>query len=569
MNNEIKLIKVPGLAPSIINSNSLFDVLLSGSKEISLETVDILKKLRDVMSYGGEKLEMKIEQPIGDIDPAADPQRTLERIFDVPSFDIAAIFPAGINAESTDQPIIGHQICLCRADENSDLLNNWYRRSLQEYFQLPPGGSLLTVPGIQRNLGRFWLLRPSRIPSRVDSPEADAPLVQDLIWKDSFEPQAEASPGYEFRDRFDQFGKTVFEKLAQVQSAAETAASVILWIYVGPIEQSAQQEIQKPEWGVSLFAVIKPRRLDVSHTSHWMNDAALSRSLLRAVRQLYFYLALAAYRTIEQRRLMHDKSMFQMNVAQSVAHEFKNLTQDISSLGSLLHQEFSSAIEEAQDEGTQDPAVTAALSKPLTRLYWLSALSRLTSAVSLATYWLTTPNSRQEIIFEPDPGCKVFQAAIHIALELCKGPREEWEILNHDYREAGKVLGNKYGTSDTQKLVKQVDVALLLFVVSEPVRNIRSKGRSKGRVLIHTRVDGRLLYICQKTFEAEQPASTEISQAAGKINRLLQAGGNITGRFARLNETIQTVGVKKHSDGYYEVDRETEIEVFGVPRIAN
>lgn len=563
MNNKMQLIKVPGLGPTSIRGESLFDVLWSESDQIPDAAQGIMRGLRDILAYGGEKLELKLEQNIEGRENAEGSDTPPSPVFNVLSFDVATIFPADVsNDDSLTETIAGQQICLCRSSGDSDVENTWYRRALKEYFRTPPGGSLLAFPGIQQHLGRFYILRPNHIKAAVGSYGAKAELDTDFIWKEKFDPAPAALPGAEFRQRFDQFGEAVFDELLQVQAGIETASSVILWIYVGPLELPTRK--QRPLWGVSLFSVIKPTE-PYKGTGHWMNDSRLVRRLLRSVRQLYFHLALAAYRAMERRKLIRDKSEFQINIAQSVAHEFKNLTQNISSLGSLLYQEFFSAIREV-DRELGASTVKEKLAGPLSRLKRLSALSRLTSAISLATYWLTTPTARSQINFIPDPDCRVFRAAVHLALDLLKDVRSNWRILDHDMKDVFDTLGPFYGSSDLDVLVQRIDVALMLFVISEPVRNLRSKNSSRKEVIIRTRVEGQSLFICQTTYEEIMPDETEESPATHRLNKLLRAGSNMTGRFVALDKPVQLVSRNIQLDGYYEVVRETHFHIVGVPR---
>lgn len=298
-----------------------------------------------------------------------------------------------------------------------------------------------------------------------------------------------------------------------------------------------------------------------------MDDPRLHASLLKAMDQLYLYLATAAYKTLEYRRLLDEA---QMTASQAVAHEFKNLTQDISLLGSHLYDEFYDAMQKMRRQAGLKSDLTDILNPPLSRLSKLSTISRLTSAVALATYWLTTPDARYSIVFRHDPACRIFDAAAHLVLAMCKETRLDWEVEGPTVAEVCRTLESVYGTEDQNELVERLDMALLLFVISEPVRNLRSKDPDRPKVFIHTEVRGQSLYICQKTFESVRPDATESSRAASRVNQLLAAGTNLAGgsiaeKFVLIDETVRTVSFEEQPEGYFEVHRETKIDVFRIP----
>jgi hypothetical protein len=559
-----KLIKMSGIAPGLANSESLFDVLFSES-ELSSEAKEIFESLRDTLAYGGDKLGITIEH-FGEAKAArTKTQPSGEQIFEVLALDVATILPAITGSAPSAGTLTGHQIWMCKAADDSDVEGAWYKRALVEYFNMPPGGSLLTFPGIRQNLGRWWLLRPGA--SAPDCPVKDSITLENIIiHKDSFPPVPVTTHGFPFRERFDQYGAAVFKELSKIQTEEETKASVVIWVYIGPPAQAGENSEPHNLWGVSVFAVLRPAKLAPVDATHWLSDPAYKRRLLRAVGQLYLYLTSAAYKTVEygHRRLIQYKKNFETNVAQAVAHEFKNLTQDISSLGGLLDEEFFDVIRDVKKNKELAPELLVKLDEAMSSLRQLSNLSRLTSAVALATYWLTTPEARGKIVFKSDPEGTVFEAAVHLALALCKEVRPDWVIQGPQLKDVRQILSSAYGTSELKELVDRLDVALLLFVVSEPVRNLRSNNTERPEVYIHTERHGRTLYIYQKTFERGAPRDHH-SRGAERINRMLHAGYNMTGHFAKLDETVRVVSSTAHQDGQYEVVRRTEIEVFGIP----
>jgi hypothetical protein len=571
MDEEISFSRVPGKAPRVISRDSLFDDLLGESEELSESAKADFSQVKGILIFGGSSLEVTIEHPRAPVDPNSVNVRD-KPIFDVLALDLATVFPALSGKGLPIGSFSGRQICLCKAPAGSDERNNWYSRALQEYFQTEPGGSLLSFPEVRRNYKRWWVLKPDSDVGPLKTLNVSQTLTQELPWKSEFPATTRAidhdSSEAAFQKRFDQFGEAVVRELAQIQSISDISATVIIWIYVGPSEHQAKQiKNVAPSWGVSLFAVIRPIEFNASTTNHWMNNPQLQDCLLLAVNKLYLYLTSAAYKTLEYRRLLDEA---QMTASQAVAHEFKNLTQDISSLGSSLHDEFFDAIQKMRRQAKDEQILTDLLTTPLSRLSKLSTISRLTSAVALATYWLTTPDARYSIILERDPACQIFDAAVHLVLAMCKETRQDWEIEGPTLDQVCQTLQSVYGSADPNELVERLDVALLLFAISEPVRNLRSKDSSHPKVFIHTEVRGQSLYICQKTFESIRPDDTETSRAASRVNRLLSAGSNLAGgnlseKFIALDETVRVVNLEKHSDKNFVVHRETRIDVFGIP----
>lgn len=567
MSNDIKLIRESSGAPSIVNRSSLFDVLLNDSLTLSPEAESVFFELRDILTYGGDKHRIGSERT-----GAGDKSRTRKSkqpnpVFNVLALDVAVVFPKFGDSVSPAGAITGQQICLCKSATDSEARGTWYKSALDEYFEIPPGGSLLTFPGVRQNLTKWWLIRPDSASLFEGAMQHRGQLDHDVVWKDHFIPKQVDAKGFVFEQRFNQYGTAVFKQLCQVQSKEATQSSVILWLYIGPPDQDESITDTSPLWGVSLFSVLRPiKQEDLQQGTHWTEDESYSKQLGRSVEQLYFYLMSAAYKTVEygHRRLLYHKKEFETTVAQAVAHEFKNLMQDISSLGGTLYSEFSGAIRKVRQQPDLPAGLDRKLSESLSSLRQLSNLSKLTSAIALASYWLTTPDARNKIIFEKDPNCQVFEAVVHLALHLCKETRPEWQLQGPSVEEVCQTLGGVYGTSKAEELVGRLDVALLLFVVSEPVRNLRSNDPGRPNVYIHTEVKGNTLHIMQKTLEQWEPKDHH-SRGAARINKMLQAGNNMSGQFARIDETVRVVTSTPNREGVNEVIQRTEIEVFGFP----
>lgn len=551
MSEEIRLIRIAGSGPE----DRLFDELLREGGALSDESKANLEELRQILARADDHVRFRIEY-------AAEASSEKKDIFDVLALDLATAFPATVG-DATYGGYTGQQVCLCYADAGENENDNWYNQALQEYFSSGPGGSLLSLADVRQSGYRWWLMRPDKDSLADSKVERTLKLEKYIAWKTHFDPSTKpTSEQVSFEKRFEQFAKAVFHRLGQTQSTELLASTAIVWIYVGPRAEEAmgRKELSKPPWSVSLFAVIRPAQADKPLHSDWLSNQQLKRGLLKAIERLYLHLESYAYQKLESARIVAEVSEI---AAQAVAHEFKNLTQEIPTLGSHLYQEFIDAFRESGNQG--ELIIKDHFSKQLMRLDRLSTISRLISAVALATYWLTASDDlRRGLRFDPDPGCKIFEAAVHLALSMYKESRPEWLVKSPPLEDVCRVLSTKYGTSNHYELVQRLDVALLLFVISEPVRNLRCKNPAgKPEVEIYTEISGQSLFICQKTIE-KVPGRKETSIGAKRIDQLLHWGKTTPSNFAKLYYEIDASNIEK-PDGNYDVLRKTKIDVFGVP----
>lgn len=558
MSEKTKFIWASGSMPTSL----FFSDLLEESDEVTSTTKNNLMSLEDILKFGGSNTNITIEH-VGKTSELANP---IAQIFEVLALDLATIFPAIPGKDTSRDPLIGRQICFCKS--NGDFgASNWYSSALKEYFKKGTGGSLLTLSDVPKQ--RWWLLRLegfSEAPVTKNLGEEDT-TKQNLFWKTKFNPYPKKATQWE--NRFDEYGKTVFKHLQRTEPANVVNSSIIIWVYIGPSERTVE-EISGliPSWRLSLFIVLRPLQFDQTTYGHWLNDPQLRRHLSRAIERIHFYLQSSAYSELEFHRLLGEA---QMKASQAVAHEFKNLTQDISSLASLLYEEFINSIYSIIRRFPElNVFINEQLSAPLSRLNILSKLGRLTSAVALATYWLTTRDMRRKISFVPDKDCKILCAAVFFAIAMYELVRKDWLVddLEASFKESCQILCNAYQKKNESELVEDLGFALLLFVVSEPVRNLRSSDNFRQEVSIRIEVRGKSLFICQKTCELTDPTQKEREErsiAAMRINQLLQSDPTIPENFVVLHEIINVVRSTKHPDGYFEVERETQIDVVGVP----
>lgn len=343
MSKNIEFIRVPGTAPRVIRRDSLFDDLLGETKDLSDWAEEDFLELREIIASGGDNVDIKLKHSFTTDDlpsPTSQPSRNQlgkPELFDVLALDLATIFPTVPERRISKGSYTGQQVCLCRASEGSNKDNNWYRSALRRYFKTGIGGSLLSFPEIQKNYKTWWVLRrrPSSTLSHIDTnPESKPALEYEFTWKEEFDPKKrtieQGSSGGLFKKRFKEFGEAVFDGLEQVQSAVDTSSTVIVWVYVGPSRYAAQQSAQDASaWGVSLFAVIKPANYNLPSEGHWLDDSHVRNGLLRAVNQLYLFLASAAYKTVEYHRLI-DKAFEILQSAGFVfGHDLKNRLEEL------------------------------------------------------------------------------------------------------------------------------------------------------------------------------------------------------------------------------------------------
>ncbi len=336
MGNDFRFVPVPGSAPAIISADSWLDELLEESDELTSSASAAFLALKDILAFGGEKIEISIQhsRETKSSTALAEPQSG-KPVFDVLSLDLASIFPALPGKGYSRGTYRGRQICFCRSPASSNLGSNWYKSALDKYFSVGSGGSLLSFPEIRKNHRTWWVLRSVDTDCYAANKETPkASLSSEFIWKSEFDPKKtlieRESSEERFKARFNQFGEEVFASLTTVQTADETRSAIIIWIYVGPSESSVGQITQgAPSWGVSLFATIRPTTLEPSTGEHWLSNSKLQDAILKAVNQLYLSLASTAYKTLEYRRLM-DKAFEILQSAGFVfGHDLKNRLEEM------------------------------------------------------------------------------------------------------------------------------------------------------------------------------------------------------------------------------------------------
>ena len=455
----------------------------------------LLETLRQAITSGGKYLRVTSELPTVGAESSKD-------LFDVLALDVAITFPRDLSGAN----LIGRQACWCRSSESGSATNNWYREALDRYFETPPGGSLLAHPDLRLNANRWWLLSPGRVDSTASCGQ---PFVHQVEWFGTFNPGDDSSSPGPFDGRFRQFGEAVFSALAQHLPAESLQASAIVWVYVAPLDPG-EVNVSYPfanRCDASVFAVIRPS--DLSAGVEWPDrDGVLRTGLVYAVQDMYFTLALGARSELERHSVY---SRMQLSAVQAVAHDYKNQMRDISTLGGILSGEVRKVASAVPD----DLPGRALLVKLSDRVERLSTLCRLTSAIALATFWLANPASQDKVRFRSGSNRAPFAAIVaQWLLSVYQVFRPDWLVTSSVKQEDLEArLQDAFGTCDSANLVQRLDFALLVFVLSEPIRNVRATAETVDGTQVRVSVQSRddAIVVCQRTLEREIQARSRPS----------------------------------------------------------
>ncbi len=259
------------------------------------------------------------------------------------------------------------------------------------------------------------------------------------------------------------------------------------------------------------------------------------------------------------------KGEFQLNVAESMTHEYKNLLGDIPGLGSGLYNQLKDVSKTALRANGKESEVYKKISLLEDDFRRLSTISGLTTAIAFATYSLTNPKILEQMEFIEDPNCKVSKAVACFALDMLKVTKKNWETKECDLNESLSTIESFYGTSEIKELATFKEFALLLFVLNEPIRNMRSRVGTRKEVSIKIDVRGDSLYLCQETFESEPSYDAIQIKSFRKINKLLEDAEGLTEKFIYLDENIVPVECERQSDDFYKINRETKVQILKIP----
>ena len=261
------------------------------------------------------------------------------------------------------------------------------------------------------------------------------------------------------------------------------------------------------------------------------------------------------------------------NLAQAIAHEFKNLTSELAVISQDLQHKARMASSSSSDSKLRD----------LSSIVGIHGLQL--NGISLALFELATPGSENRFVASDD-AVELVRAALRINLELRALTQSEFSV--HDelsFEQAVGLMNRTYGrivrqrrykpTDPLQLLVKLVNdsrVAFLLFATAEPVRNIRifeqlPQQEEPPAIRAWTDYDhehGELVLVQETTEAPHAPRNSVVSRGSARVNRLLPSS------FCYINPEVRTtlwmpnLALSGDDEGV-TIRRETRIKVLGRP----
>jgi len=261
-------------------------------------------------------------------------------------------------------------------------------------------------------------------------------------------------------------------------------------------------------------------------------------------------------------------SLAKANVAQAIAHEFKNLTADLAVVAQDL---------ERKAWALDTPAnVIGELAKVI------GIQGQQLNGVSLALFELATPGAESR--FEAsDDSIYLLRAAVRIMLELRSMTQAGFAVEDTlSFEDSVALLRRTYGSSQPRphrrrrdglrvlaRLINVMPVAFLLAAAAEPVRNVRIVEQLQGadetaRAWTDVDVARSEVLLLQETVEAPHtPRGSILSRGAVRANRLFPR------TFCRIDPSVRpvdtTANFRLTERGGVVVVRETRIRVFVRP----
>lgn len=212
---------------------------------------------------------------------------------------------------------LGQQACFCvlPRDSGSSAANTWYGKALERFFSSHNCRSLLTYRDIYTRPVFLHLSRLEESDAPAGRTAGDAHGDQNLphdAWGHTFHPdRVNDQSASEWTERLNDFRLAISDELGAELGMKMVSDAMLVWVYVSA--GTPQPNDVPPHWAASLFMVYR-----FKGTSHTDRDLDLLLSNLVHSLQAASQASLPAQRK-------HD-------LAQALAHEFKNLNQDLAQI---------------------------------------------------------------------------------------------------------------------------------------------------------------------------------------------------------------------------------------------
>lgn len=459
---------------------------------------------------------------------------------EVLSLDLAWLRPGPFGTWSEQ----GQQACFCVQRPGGPRgANAWYGRALHRFFSSNDRRSLLTYQDIYMRQSFIQVSRLGDVLGAAAAPtravRRENPLAPET-WRTTFYPGRDAEQTCdEWRQRFEDFRIALTDELGPELGMAPVSAAILVWVYVSP--GASDNSLAPPPWAASLFTVFRFRTADPEDRDL---DLLVS-NLVHALR--------TASQTALPARLKHD-------VAQALAHEFKNLNQDIAATSQLLLQEFKRCLPH-----TNSPGIDA-LHK---RLAALDVAAQASTAISSAAYWYMS-DTRDSIEFRAhEEAGAIFRHVLYLAMHVIAAKHESWTL--RDVPDIGQIirfldarLGMRSRGSVTNLLSNRC-VSLMLFIALEPVRNVRAQGGDDAAVELWVETDGHCIALVQRSRQRGDANLPLRSRTVAAMMEFAQDHPSSIGSSLHIDPDVTTTLSPTEDEGVFVAERRTTIHVHKVP----
>lgn len=495
------------------------------------------------------------------------PRPTRQNLLQILALDVAYVLPDA----SGKRPEEAKQVCFtCMPLSQRQEQANWYKEALNEYFDTEPGGSVLAVPELC-DYDQLVSFQPCL---DIDDLQLQPPRhgavgkLERVFWNASFEASIVESQRGSLTERFDCYSRCVVKYLRKAFPPQYVSDTAILWLYLGP---RRPQKDRFPAWGLALFAVLKPPTTTARAHHPWYDHPDWCKRLDHAVSTVISCLDRGAYACYDRPRVQREASA---NMAQTVAHESKNLNQAVAVLGDSHTNTLKVAIRRLP------PALVPIFDDAAKEAQMLAMSTQWTTAFATAAYWLTSIEQQPSLTFKRHPAAmRIVEAALWMTLHFHAAVRPHWTFCKRSPKmaEVVAILGEAYlgeaydhSTDVTLDLVPKRPVALMLFIACEPVRNIRAvnaiRSNPEQSIKIWTRQEDQSLWLYQQTLETQSASGSYHSASVQRLNTILKDSKHLGEQeFIFVDPEVSVVTCEPVGDRKYKIIRRTTLQVHSIP----